>query len=88
MASTMAQVLPDLDRRRGRRRKRRTGTDPFARRTYPLWFHLPASLLYVVLFGVVKPNPDSERLGTPAAEEARTAPAPAPVTAPVTTAGR
>ncbi len=52
MASTMAQVLPDLDRRRGRRRKRRTGTDPFARRTYPLWFHLPASLLYVVLFAV------------------------------------
>ncbi|MEV7756954.1 sugar ABC transporter permease [Microbacterium sp. NPDC089180] len=51
MASTMAQVVPDLERR-SRRRRRRTGTDPFARRTYPLWFHLPASLLYVVLFAV------------------------------------
>lgn len=52
MASTMAQVVPDLDRRSSRRRRRKTGTDPFARRTYPLWFHLPASLLYVVLFAV------------------------------------
>lgn len=34
-----------------------------------------------VLFGVVKFNPNSERLGTPQAEQARTAPAPAAVTA-------